>query len=228
MTCEELRPDYVSYALGVADDPERTEIEEHLARECRNCCPGVASANGTVAAMAGAVPLAEPPRRLRRNIVAAVERESSRGSIWTLLPWAIAVALAVVVITMGITGRRESADTARLQEALSILNDPAARDVSFGEAQKPSRGRVVVSPSKGIVFIGASLPVIDASKTFELWVIPAKGNPIPAGLFQSRSDATAVYIHPGPIENAAAIAVTVEPAGGSEQPTTTPFIVTKL
>jgi hypothetical protein len=35
-------------------------------------------------------------------------------------------------------------------------------------------------------------------------------------------------VRPGPVENAAAIAVTVEPEGGSAQPTTTPFIVTKL
>ena len=61
-----------------------------------------------------------------------------------------------------------------------------------------------------------------------MWVIPAKGNPIPAGLFQSQPDATAVFVRPGPVENAAAIAVTVEPLGGSAQPTTTPFIVTKL
>ena len=85
-----------------------------------------------------------------------------------------------------------------------------------------------MSPGKGVVFIGASLPRLDAGKTFELWVIPAKGNPVPAGLFQSQPDATEVFVRPGPVENAAAIAVTVEPEGGSPQPTTTPFIVTKL
>ena len=62
MTCEELRQDYTSYALGIADDPERSEIVEHLGRKCPNCVPGVASAMATVTAMSGAVPVMEPPK----------------------------------------------------------------------------------------------------------------------------------------------------------------------
>lgn len=228
MTCEELRPDYTSYALGVADDPERAEIAEHLARQCPNCVPGVRSAMATVTAISGAVEITQPPKHLRRRVIAAVEREPRRSWAGIFLPWAITAAMSIALVTIGLSGRRRSGDTAKLERALSILNDPATRDVTFGETEKPSKGRVFVSPGKGIVFIGASLPRIDAGKTFELWVIPAKGNPIPAGLFQSQPDATAVFVRPGPVENAAAVAVTVEPEGGSAQPTTTPFIVTKL
>jgi hypothetical protein len=228
MTCEELRPEYTSWALGIADDPERGEIAEHLARQCPNCVPGVASAMATVTAMSGAVPLADPPKRLRKRVMAAVEKEPKRSRAAIFLPWAITAMMSIALVTIGLSGRRQSGDTAKLQRALSILNDPATRDVTFGESEKPSKGRVFVSPGKGIVFIGANLPRLDSGKTFELWVIPAKGNPVPAGLFQSQPDATAVFVRPGPVENAAAIAVTVEPEGGSTQPTTTPFIVTKL
>jgi hypothetical protein len=228
MTCEELQPDYTSYALGIADEPERSEIAAHLARQCPACGPGIASALTTVAAMAGAVSAAEPPHRLRRRIMASIEREPSRGRLGLFIPWAISAVLSVALLTIGLMGRRQTGDTSKLQQALSILNDPATRDVTFGETEKPSKGRVFVSPGKGVVFIGDRLPSIDSSKTFELWIIPAKGNPIPAGTFQSQPDSTAVYVRPGPVENASAIAVTVEPAGGSTQPTTTPFIVTKL
>jgi hypothetical protein len=228
MTCEELREDYTSFALGVADDPERSEIAGHLARKCPVCIAGVASAMTTVTAMSGAVPLIDPPKNLRRRIVASVQPAPRRSWAAVFVPWAITAALSIALVSIGISGRRRSGDTAKLQQALSILNDPATRDVSFGEAEKPSKGRVFVSPGKGVVFIGASLPRIGAGKTFELWVIPAKGNPVPAGIFQSQPDSTAVFVRPGPVENAAAIAVTVEPEGGSPQPTTTPFIVTKL
>jgi anti-sigma-K factor RskA len=228
MTCEELRQDYTAYALGVAGEPERTGIEEHLQERCPNCLPGVASALATVTAMSGAVKIVEPPKRLRRRIIASVTREPKRSWASVFLPWAITAALSVALVAIGISGRRQIADTAKLQQALSILNDPATRDVTFGETEKPSKGRVFVSPGKGVVFIGASLPRLDSGKTFELWVIPAKGNPVPAGLFQSQPDATAVFVRPGPVDNAAAIAVTIEPEGGSPQPTTTPFIVTKL
>jgi len=228
MTCDELRQDYTSYALGIADNPERTEIADHLARKCPECISGIASAMATVTAMSGAVPVTEPPERLRRRVIATVAKEPKRSWAGVFVPWAITAAMSIALIAVGISGRRQIGDTAKLQQALSILNDPATRDVTFGEGEKPSRGRVFVSPSKGVVFIGASLPRIDPGKTFELWVIPAKGNPIPAGLFRSQPDATAVFVRPGPVENAAAVAVTVEPDGGSAQPTTTPFIVTKL
>jgi hypothetical protein len=228
MTCDELRQDYASYALGIAEDPERAEIAEHLGRKCPACTSGIASAMATVTAMSGAVPVTEPPRHLRRRVMATIEKTPSRSWAGVFVPWGITAAMSIALITIGISGRRQIGDTARLQQALAILNDPATRDVTFGETEKPSKGRVFVSLGKGVVFIGASLPRIDADKTFELWVIPAKGNPIPAGLFRSQPDATAVFVRPGPVENAAAVAVTVEPEGGSAQPTTTPFIVTKL
>jgi hypothetical protein len=228
MTCDELRQDYAAYALGIADEPEGTEIADHLERRCPNCVPGVANALATVAAMAGSVKVVDPPKGLRRRVLASVEREPKRSQLSIFLPWAITAALSAALIVVGISGRRQIGDTAKLERALEILNDPAARDVTFGETQKPSRGRVFVSPGRGVVFIGASLPRIDSDKTFELWVIPAKGNPLPAGLFKSQADATAVFVRPGPVNDAAAIAVTVEPEGGSAQPTTMPFIVAKI
>lgn len=228
MTCDELRPDYPSYALGILGDPERTEILEHLERKCENCVPGVASALATVAAMSGAVKMTEPPKSLRRRVLASVEREPKTSRIGVFLPWAITAALSLALLAIGISGRRQLGDTEKLRHALSILNDPSAKDVTFGESQKPSRGRVVVSAGQGVVFIGANLPHIDSGKTFEMWLIPGKGNPVPAGLFESQSDATAVFVRPGAVTNTSAIAVTVEPEGGSQQPTTTPFIVAKL
>jgi hypothetical protein len=227
MNCDQLQQDYTSYALGIADDPEHSEIAEHLARECPVCVPGVASAMATVTAISGAVKIVQPPRHLRRRVLAAVEPKPKTWSLGAILPWAITAMMSVALILIGVSGRGPG-DTAKLERALSILNDPATRDVTFGEPEKPSRGRVFVSPGKGVVLVAANLPHLDSGKTFELWVIPTKGNPVPAGLFQSQADSTAVFVRPGPVENAAAIAVTVEPAGGSQQPTTTPFIVTKL
>jgi hypothetical protein len=221
MTCNERRPDYTAYALGIAGEPERAEIAEHLERKCPNCVPGVASALAAMTAMSGSVKVAEPPKGPRG-------REPKRSRVSIFLPWAITAALSVALLAVGISGRRQIGDTAKLQRGLAILNDPAARDVAFSETGKAGKGRVFVSPREGVVFIGAGLPRIDADKTFELWVISAKGNPVPAGVFQSQPDATAVFVRPGPVDDAAAIEVTVEPEGGSPQPTTTPFIVARI
>jgi anti-sigma-K factor RskA len=63
-----------------------------------------------------------------------------------------------------------------------------------------------------------------------MWVIPAGGKPVPAGLFQTESNGTAVHLQKGPVDVAAtgAIAVTLEAEGGAPQPTSQPIIVAPL
>jgi anti-sigma-K factor RskA len=229
MTCEELRDEYGAYALGIAEDPERAGIAEHLARNCPECVRGVRGAMATATALSDTVPSVEPPSHLRSRVIGMVEREKKPSFFGLVLPWAVSAAMAIVLAAVVISTRRPNPDTAKLEQALAILNDPAAREVTFGETAKPSRGRLFVSGRNGVVFIASSLPMIEANKTFQLWVIPAKGNPVPAGTFRGDADSTAVYVRPGPVQpDAAALAVTVEPEGGSPQPTTTPFLVMKL
>jgi anti-sigma-K factor RskA len=235
MTCGELSSEYGAYSLGIAEDPERQEIAVHLARECPACTAGVKSAMGIVSLISGAVKPVEPPHRLRKRIVAMVASEPR--SSWTMFaPWAVAGVLAIALGAITLTPRLHPSDSlsaslsqpdqAKLEQALSILNDPVTKDVVFGEPA--ARGRVFVSPGKGVVLMAAHLPALEANKTFELWVIPAVGSPIAAGTFRGNADSTAIYVRPGPVDNATAVAVTVEPEGGSAQPTTKPFIVTKL
>jgi anti-sigma-K factor RskA len=229
VTHDELREEYSAFALGVADETARIEIAEHLARKCDECTTAVREALATVAVMSGAVASAEPPSRLRRRVLDMVRKEPKRSWALGLIPWATAGILAVVLASVTLTGRatrRDRESLAKLQQALQVLNDPAAKDVSFGDPK--ATGRVLVSPSRGIVLIAAHLPKLDRDRIFQMWVIPTQGNPIPAGTFASDTNDTAVYVHTGAVTGAAAIAVTVEPAGGSPQPTTTPFIVTNL
>jgi anti-sigma-K factor RskA len=232
MTCEELRGEYGAWALGIAEDPARSEIASHLARECPDCLAGVRSAMTTVAAMSGAVADTEPPKRLRERVVGMVAPQPKPAFAW--LPWAVSACLAIALVWVSVPGKQTSQpspDQTKLAEALAILNDPVAKDVTFGDPA--ARGRVFVSP-KGVVLIAAHLPKLEANHTFELWVIPSTGNPIPAGTFHgetipdSGNATSAVYVYQGSTVNAAAVAVTVEPEGGSPQPTTTPFIVSKL
>ena len=228
MNCEELRDDYGAWALGIAEEPARSEIAAHLARQCPVCMNGIRSLMATTAAMSGAVKEIDPPKDLRRRVVAMVAPPPKRSFV--LLPWAVSAALAIALLSVAVTKRPENPvtpkpGTSKLAQALTILNDPETKDVTFGDPA--ARGRVFVS-SKGVVLIAAHLPRLDSNRTFELWLIPAAGNPIPAGLFQGEADSSAVYVYPGQTGGAAAVAVTVEPQGGSPQPTTTPFIVTKL
>lgn len=233
MTCEELRSEYEAFALGIAGEPERSDIAAHLGRDCPTCTEGVRAALATVAAMSSLVKSVSPPRRLRRRVLAMIDPSTARSRFAVWLPWAIVFTLALAFVSVVLPARRQTAMADRLAEALTILNDPAAKDVSFGEPAKPARGRVFVSPRRGIVLIAANLPSIPADRIFEMWVIPQSGAPIPAGTFRAGAGTgeqdSAVYVRPGPVpSSAAAVAVTVEPAAGSTKPTTTPFIVSRL
>jgi hypothetical protein len=124
--------------------------------------------------------------------------------------------------------RNETAQVARLVQALEIVCGPRTTEVSFGGAQpRPPQGKVFLNPSRGVLLIASNLPRTPADKIYEMWIIPRGAKPVPAGLFQSQEDGSAMHVRPGTVDLAstAAVAVTVESQAGADQPTTTPLIV---
>jgi anti-sigma-K factor RskA len=157
---------------------------------------------------------------------------------------AAAVAIAAIVALVYVDWRqaaettalrkqvgREAAESAGLRAALTLLESPETREVRFGEGQPaPPRGRVFVNPSSGVLLVASNLPAPPAGKTYEMWIVPKAGKPAPAGLFASGADGTAVHVYRAPVSLAdiGAIAVTLEPAGGVEAPTSQPVIAAAL
>jgi anti-sigma-K factor RskA len=244
MTCDELRDQYELYALGALDAEERAELDAHLRREGDPCVAGVFRARQMMTSLALMTPESSPPARLRKRVV-ELAGGPKRSWSWTSV-WIVATAaLALVAIWLGIERRdqarvlaelrleaqRHNAELARLTEAFAVMNDPAAKQVVFGEgAPKPPRGRVFVNPNRGVLLLASNLPPAPAGKIYEMWIIPKGGVPLPAGLFQSEADGTAMYVRKGPVDIAstAVIAVTLEPEAGSQAPTTQPLIAAAL
>jgi anti-sigma-K factor RskA len=244
MTCEELRDEYEMYALGLADEPEKAQLEKHLHHGCETCTHGIRAARGLVAMIGASVPPLAPSPKLRRRIMASVgvERRS-----WGWTPAWIAVSALSLVTALYFYGRdrdsglamarfqgearRQALERARWNEALALLQQPETRQATFGEgAEQPPRGRVFVNPKSGVLLMASNLPAAPQGKTYEMWVIPKTGNPVPAGLFQSDADGTALYLRKEAVDIAAvkAVAVTLEPEGGVPQPTSQPLIVAVL
>jgi hypothetical protein len=125
----------------------------------------------------------------------------------------------------------QTRELARLNEAFAILNQPDAKQVVFGgAAPQPPRGRVFLDPKRGVLLLASNLPPAPAGKIYEMWVIPKGGAPVPAGLFQSSADGTALHLLPGPVNLAgtAAVAVTVEVAAGATVPNLPPVFAAAL
>ena len=89
-----------------------------------------------------------------------------------------------------------------------------------------------MNPGKGVLLVASNLPPAPAGKVYEMWVIPkgAGAKPIPAGLFQSQTDGTAMHLQPptGDLTNTAAVAVTLEDQAGATTPTMPILIVAAL
>ena len=245
MNCGELRDYYELYALGIREDPESGEIRAHLERRCPVCVPGVRSARELMALVGATSPAVEPPARLRKRVLAIAGVESGKGWIWAT-GWA-AVAAAALIAAMVFNAREhrasaelarleahaaaQSRELARLNEAMAILNQPDAKQVVFGGAAlQPPRGRVFLDAHRGVLLLASNLPPAPPGKAYEMWVIPKGNKPVPAGMFQSAADGTALHLLAGPVDvsGTGAIAVTLETAAGVAQPTTQPIIVAAL
>ncbi|MGO9260673.1 MAG: anti-sigma factor domain-containing protein [Bryobacteraceae bacterium] len=244
MNCPELRDHYELFGLGLADEPERSEIREHLNRGCEVCMAEMRKAIELTALVGAAVAPAAPSPKLRRRILASTGYEPRRLG-WTLL--AVATAVLACFAAIYFSGRenqyaqesaalrdqirRQTIELTRLNEAFAILSGPDTTVTTFGAGPAaPPKGKVFVNAQQGVLLIASNLPPAPSGKAYEMWVIPKAGQPVPAGLFQSQADGTAMHIQRGPLDVRAtgAVAVTLESEGGAPQPTSTPLIVAAL
>ena len=244
MNCSELRDHFELYSLGLAGEPERSEIRAHLDRGCEVCMTEVKRARELAAILAStAAPLAPSPK-LRRRILAAAGAPSYGFGWAPALAAVAALSLCAAVYFSGrerefsqearsllARNRSQNIELTRLNEAFAILNGADTTVTSFGEKQPKPQGRVFVNPSQGVLLIASNLPMAPEGKAYEMWVIPKGGKaPAAAGMFQARSDGTAVHVELCAVDMSStmAVAVTLEDAAGVSAPTTTPVIVAAL
>jgi len=144
-----------------------------------------------------------------------------------------AAAAAVVVAGAAVTGYaalqwRDEARAAQ-QVAQAMTEVAGAPDAQVVDAQGGADGwggsRVMVSRSLGeAVLVPTGVEDAPSGRTWQLWFV-AGDAARPAGTF---SDTGSAAVLSGAVDGAEAVAVTLEPAGGSESPTTTPVAVYPL
>ncbi|HYS81664.1 MAG TPA: anti-sigma factor [Anaeromyxobacteraceae bacterium] len=107
-------------------------------------------------------------------------------------------------------------------DALALLDRPGTRLVSL-EPQPGQRGRgvAIVNVAEGRAVVASSSLAPPPGKTFQLWVIRGAAPPRPAGFLQQTPGGAAGEVDPGLLRGPPpdALAVSLEPAGGSPSPT---------
>lgn len=156
----------------------------------------------------------------------AEQRAQSR---WFSRPVTVLAAAAAAVLLFvggtvvgGLLNNSASIDA----EAQSLATLTAAADLQRASTAIDGGGEATLVWSleqrKSAILV-QDLPPLPGGKTYQLWYIGESGA-IPAGTFETTATATSWRVLDGQMSEGDAVGVTVEPAGGSEQPTTTPIL----
>ncbi len=160
------------------------------------------------------------------------------------LPWLAAAAAAILALGLGwslilsrkqvdardeaiaslkteLTARQERLDVQ--ERTLAAVLGPGVRLTVLVSASKPEPAvQLFVNRRRGIAIAQAiGLPAVAPGRAYQLWFIPKSGKPIASATFTPGDSAsvlvTNIAVPPG--RELTAAAITEEPAGGSDQPT---------
>lgn len=169
------------------------------------------------------------------------EEGTDGGPVATVLPahprWyrrvlapAAAVLLVVVIGLAAVVAVLDSRidDLERLAGPVAdVLTAPDAIALA-AEGPGDANVALVASPTRGEgVFLVGGLPQAPDDHVYQLWLL-RDGQAEPAGLLEVDDDGRGGHVMTGDMTGVSAVAVTVEPAGGSPQPTTDPITVVEL
>ena len=117
------------------------------------------------------------------------------------------------------------------QRAAIILTDPRSVKIPLGTENKELPKMEAFWHAKlGIVVAGLNVPTPSGARTLQLWLIPKSSGSKPIPSLTLRPDANGKFVllvanPPDAMEATKALAITEEPAGGSQAPTTKPIWV---
>jgi anti-sigma-K factor RskA len=142
---------------------------------------------------------------------------------------AITSAAAAVVILLGggfVVSQVLAPTTNAPQQASGIAAIRAADDAQEASAEVAGGGTATLVWSNELAtaaLIADDLPALTEDQVYELWYIGESG-PRPAGTFTVDESGAVSQILEGDMQAGDLVGVTIEPAGGSEQPTTDPIV----
>jgi anti-sigma-K factor RskA len=241
-----------AYVLDALPEEERRSFEEFLAAH-----PERQAEIDELGAVAGLLAFSpeehEPTPELRERIMEVVESEAAprregRRSVFAGLAGYIgarglalgaAALLLIGLLSWNLLLQGQVEDLqGQVQNSQSQVEDLQAQvqqaraqqtqtiQLSGTWANQGADAEVASISENRIVLVADNLPSVPEGQTCQIWVI--KGDvPESGGLFQPGGTETAAPIT-APIKKGDTIAITVEPAGGSEQPTTDPVLSAEL
>jgi anti-sigma-K factor RskA len=234
------------YALDALPDAERAEFEKHLAR-CPSCAEEIRGLRETAARLAMATAIT-PPTGMRSRVLAvtlhtrqlpppgrnplarAAQRTGLRrfslsraglgAGILTL-----AAAVAFLLVTQQATSRQLQQAQAGNRAIAAVLAAPDARLESVPATVGGTVTAVMSLREHEAVVTAADMPAPPGTRVYQLWVMSSSGAARSAGLLTITGAGSATPVLAAGVLPGDRLGITVEPAGGTRQPTTTPVVV---
>lgn len=237
-----------AYALDALADDEREVFEQHL-RTCAECAQEVRGLRETAAELSRLSEVS-PPSQLRAAVLGAVTQsrplpplvdasQRDRSNVRPLrrarsqaLWQGLAAACALIAIAVSVWGYSEHRQAQRAASAgssvvRSLLDAPDVRATTT--AMKQGEGTLIYSrKERRLVLIGRGMPTLPGNQTYQLWLMTETGAPISGGVFRPDQAGNVEVPASGNLDGVDQMGVSVEPAGGSPQPTPSTVQVLKL
>lgn len=235
---------FAAYALHALPPEEVAVVEEYLAAH-PDAARDVAMLKEAAAMLSYSVPPMAPSPRVRLRLMADVYREALAeageqpppraprpvpierararrrgGVIW---PFA---AVILLVLSIGFSGwaltlNRDLSAKERViaTQRGAIAAAGTTRPLLATTPGAPARGELLrLASDQAAVLTISGLPPLANGKVYEVWFI-AGTTPIAAGLFSPNADGSWSGLVRGDVASAQAIAISIEPPGGSAAPT---------
>jgi anti-sigma-K factor RskA len=234
------------YALDALEaGSERDRFTRHLSR-CQSCAAEVKGFREVATAMAFAA-AAEPPAELRGRVLAAAARtrqlppevstHARPRRSRTRVPWVpwlsgvVATASIVVAVLFGFAQAhtRDELNQVRAEnQAISLLlSAPQAKLLTHTVTNGGVATVVLAADRHELAVVTTGLPALPSGKVYQLWLI-GKPNTVSAGLLPAAKNGQTPAVLATGVVKGDTLGLTVEPAGGSAQPTTTPILALPL
>ncbi|EME22108.1 anti-sigma factor [Rhodococcus triatomae] len=224
------------YALDALSDDERRQVESAVGAastaEAAEFTSRVREARETMAVLSAAT-ATEPPEHLRAGILAAIAAErpdaadrpvdlATRRSRRLRTIVLAAAAAVVVAVGGGVVATRLLTD----EPAPTAAQVLAADDVRTSSGAIEGGGTATVVYSKdadaGVLVMNNVTPPTEGT-VYQMWLVEDDNAMVPAGTMDATAVAPSTTAVLDGIGGATALAFTVEPPGGSAQPTSPPF-----
>ncbi len=255
LRCEDIDELLAAYALNALDPDERLTVLEHLA-ECRthdevllmyrevagmlplaleDARPAPSARSSLLSAFEAAItaeapipapapraqtqppatpapvrPAAQTPTPARTPVVVSPQR--SRFPLFRMPNLGLGLAAALLVVVLGLAAWN-----------LSLQADDRDLVARTTTSQGDMSLQLYYLEDDGVAVLKLEMPPLTGGRVYQAWQLVG-GQPVSLGVVQG-SGITAV---PAELAGASAIAISIEPPGGSAAPTTTPVLVAEL